>query len=87
LKEDAQVSRVDLLKYLDQYKIGTRLLFSGNLTRQPYMSGRNFRISGKLTNTDTIMNNTFWLGVYPALNNEMLDYAANRIETFFAVNF
>lgn len=87
LQEDAQASRVDLLKYLDQYKIGTRLLFSGNLTRQPYMSGRNYRVSGRLTNTDIVMNNTFWLGVYPGLDTAMLDYAADRLETFLGVNF
>ena len=87
LREDAQASRVDLLKYLDQYKIGTRLLFAGNLTRQPYMAGRNYRVSGTLANTDTVMNNTFWIGVYPGLSEPMLDYVANNIETFFGANF
>jgi CDP-6-deoxy-D-xylo-4-hexulose-3-dehydrase len=87
LRENAQTSRVDLLKNLDQYKIGTRLLFAGNLTRQPYMTGRNYRVSGTLANTDTVMNNTFWIGVFPGLSEPMLDYVANRIETFFGVNF
>ncbi|MFA6312421.1 MAG: lipopolysaccharide biosynthesis protein RfbH [Sterolibacterium sp.] len=87
LREDAQASRVDLLKYLDQYKIGTRLLFAGNLTRQPYMTDRNYRVSGALTNTDTVMNNTFWIGVFPGLSESMLDYVANSMETFFGVNF
>lgn len=87
LKEEAAVSRVDLLKYLDQHKIGTRLLFAGNLTRQPYMIGRNFRVSGELTSTDSVMNNTFWIGVYPGLNEEMLDFMAEKIETFLGLNF
>lgn len=87
LKETAPVSRLDLLQYLDQYKVGTRLLFAGNLTCQPYMTGRNYRISGELTNTDIVMNRTFWIGVYPGLSNEMLDYAVEKIETFLGINF
>ena len=87
LKESAGVNRVDLLNYLDQNKIGTRLLFAGNLTRQPYMIGKNFRVSGELTNTDIVMRQTFWLGVYPGLNKKMLDYVAEKIETFLGVNF
>lgn len=87
IREDAGISRVDLLNYLDQNKIGTRLLFAGNLTRQPYMIGRNFRISGELTNTDRVMHNTFWIGVYPGLTTEMLDFVIEKIETFVGVNF
>jgi len=87
LKENAPVSRVDLLSYLDQNKIGTRLLFAGNLTRQPYMIGRNFRVSGSLVNTDVVMNRTFWIGVYPGLTKQSLDYAIEKIENFLGVNF
>ena len=87
LKESAGIKRVDLLNYLDQNKIGTRLLFAGNLTRQPYMIGRNFRVSGELTNTDVVMNQTFWLGVYPGLKTEQLDYIAEHLEEFLGVNF
>ncbi len=87
LRDTSPTSRGDLISYLDQHKIGTRLLFAGNLTRQPYMIGRNFRISGELTNTDVVMRNTFWIGVQPALSEEMLDYAASRIESFIGVNF
>ena len=87
LKESAGIKRVDLLSYLDQNKIGTRLLFAGNLTRQPYMIGRNFRVSGELANTDVVMNQTFWLGVYPGLKTEQLDYIAERLEEFLGVNF
>ena len=87
LRDNAPVGRVDLLNYLDQNKIGTRLLFAGNLTRQPYMIGRNFRVSGTLTITDTIMNNTFWIGIYPGLTKEMLEFSASKIEAFLGIGF
>jgi CDP-6-deoxy-D-xylo-4-hexulose-3-dehydrase len=87
LKPEANVSRVDLLTYLDQHKIGTRLLFAGNLTRQPYMTGRNYRVSGELTNTDRVMNDTFWVGVFPGLTREMLDFTITKLEEFFGVGF
>ena len=85
VKENCPVTRLDLLTYLDQHKIGTRLLFAGNLTRQPYMIGANYRISGDLTNTDNVMNNTFWIGVYPGLNEPMLDYVCDKIEVFLGI--
>lgn len=87
LKDNCPVTRLDLLTYLDQNKIGTRLLFAGNLTCQPYMIGANYRISGDLTNTDNIMNNTFWIGLQPALTREMLEFAAQKIESYLGVNF
>ena len=87
LKENCPVTRLDLLTYLDQNKVGTRLLFAGNLTRQPYMIGANYRISGDLTNTDIVMNNTFWIGVQPSLTKEIMEFAARKIETFIGVNF
>lgn len=87
LKEDCPVTRNDLISYLDQNKIGTRLLFAGNLTKQPYMKNCHFRISEDLINTDHIMNNTFWIGVQPSLTNEMLEFVVNKIETYLGVNF
>lgn len=87
LKENSPVTRLDLLTYLDQNKVGTRLLFAGNLTCQPYMRGVNYRISGDLTNTDNVMNNTFWIGVQPALTRDMLEFAAQKIESYLGVNF
>ena len=87
IRDGAGVARVDLLKYLDQYKIGTRLLFAGNLTRQPYFKGHTHRVSGDLTNTDKVMNNTFWVGVYPGLNEDMLNFMVEKLEAFFGVNF
>ena len=87
LKENCPVTRLDLLTYLDQNKVGTRLLFAGNLTRQPYMLNANYRISGELTNTDNVMNNTFWIGVQPALTHEMMEFAAAKIESYLGVCF
>jgi CDP-6-deoxy-D-xylo-4-hexulose-3-dehydrase len=87
LRPNAPVSRVDLLTYLDQERVGTRLLFAGNLTRQPYMKGRNFRVSGELNNTDIVMNNTFWIGVQPALTEEMLAMSAEKLSAYLGVGF
>ena len=87
IKPEANIRRVDLLSYLDQEKIGTRLLFAGNLIRQPYMQGRNYRVSGDLTHTDMVMNDSFWVGVYPGLTEEMLDFTASKIESFLGVGF
>lgn len=85
LKENCPVNRLDLLNYLAENRVGTRLLFAGNLTRQPYMNGVKYRISGDLTNTDFIMNNTFWVGVQPSLTKEMLEFSALKIKTHLGV--
>ena len=87
IRPQSGIRRADLINYLDQNKIGTRLLFAGNITRQPYMLGRKFRVSGTLINTDIAMNNSFWVGVYPGLNREMMDFIAEKIELFFGINF
>lgn len=87
LKESAGVNRVDLLKFLDQNKIGTRLLFAGNLTRQPYFHNVEYRVVGELTNTDRTMNQTFWLGVQPSLGQEHFDYVGEKLEEFFGIGF
>lgn len=87
LKETSGITRVELVKFLDEAKIGTRLLFAGNLTRQPYFANRNYRVVGELTNTDRIMNQTFWIGIYPGLTKDHLDYVIAKFEEFFGVNF
>jgi CDP-6-deoxy-D-xylo-4-hexulose-3-dehydrase len=87
LNESKGIMRRDLINYLEENKIGTRLLFAGNLTKQPYMEGRKFRISGDLKNTDIVMNQAFWVGVFPALGVEELDYIAGKLEEFFGLNF
>ena len=87
LTDAAGVERVGFARYLDEHKIGSRLLFAGNLTRQPYMLGRPYRISGQLTHTDIAMNRTLWLGVYPGLGRPELDYVVQKVEEFFGVGF
>lgn len=87
IKESAGVKRVDLAKYLDQFKIGSRLLFAGNLTNQPYFKDIEHRVSGELTNTDRTMNQTLWLGVQPTLNEQHYDFIAQKLEEFFGLGF
>ncbi len=87
LRDDAPVARRDLLEWLEQNRVGTRLLFAGNLVRQPYMLGRNYRVSGELATADRIMNQTFWIGVHPGLDEPMLEHAASCIERFLGVTF
>ena len=82
VKSDSGVNRVDLTKYLDQNKIGTRLLFAGNLTKQPYFSDIEYRIVGDLINTDITMNQTLWLGIYPGLGEVQLDFVAEKMVSF-----
>lgn len=87
LKENCPVSRLDLLTYLDQHKIGTRLLFAGNLINQPYMKDATYRVSGSLVNTDIVMKNTFWIGIQPSLSIDMLEYVAMHVERFLGIRF
>ena len=82
LRDTANVRRVDVLNSLDQKKIGARLLFAGNLTRQPYFKDIEYRVVGELNNTDIIMNQTFWVGVFPGLQIEQLDYIAEKLKEF-----
>lgn len=87
IRDDASFDRLSLLRYLEQHNIGTRLLFAGNLTRQPYMQGRNFKVSGTLKNADTIMNNTFWVGVWPGLRQEHLDHLTSTLNQYCTPEF
>jgi len=75
-------NREDLLRHLDSLNIGTRLLFAGNLTKQPAYRNVDFKIVGNLTNTDIVMNRTFWVGTYPGLTEPMLDFIAFSIKEF-----
>ena len=87
INDKANVDRNDFVRYLNGNKIGTRLLFAGNIIRQPCFSDVNYRVSGELVNTDIVMNNTLWIGIYPGLGFEHLDYVAEKIENYFGVNF
>lgn len=83
LRENVSSNRVDLLKFLSNHKIDTRLLFGGNLTRQPYFKSQNYRVAGTLTNSDVIMNRTFWLGIFPGLTEPMLDFVVDKLKSYF----
>ncbi len=83
IKSGISTNRLDLVKYLDQNKIGTRLLFAGNLTRQPYFKNIEYRASGDLINTDITMKQTLWLGIYPGLDIVHMDYIAEKIHDFY----
>jgi CDP-6-deoxy-D-xylo-4-hexulose-3-dehydrase len=82
VREGASFTRDDLVKHLNDMKIGTRLLFGGNITRQPYMKGRNFRVVGDLTNSDIVTERTFWVGVYPGLGESEIGYMIDTIAKF-----
>ena len=76
------VNREELLRFLDSKKIGTRLMFAGNILKQPAYKDVDFRVVGDLTNTDIVMMRTFWVGVYPGLTEPMLDYIVENIIEF-----
>ena len=83
LRKNNKFNRNDLIKYLNDNKIGTRLLFSGNLIKQPYMKDVNFKVQGELRNTNFIMENTFWIGLYPGLSKKHLEFTTTKIESYF----
>jgi len=82
VREDAPFRREDLTRALETVKIGTRLLFGGNLVRQPAYLNAEYRIFGDLRNSDFVMNSVFWVGVYPGLTQSMLDFVAATITEF-----
>lgn len=82
IREDTPFRREELLEFLNTHRIGTRLLFAGNIVRQPYFKNIKHRVSGDLKNTDIVMNRTFWLGVYPGITGEMINYVIETIEHF-----
>ena len=84
VRDDAPFSRRQLIAHLESNKIATRLLFAGNLTRQPAYDKSTFRVASSLENTDRVMNTALWIGIYPALTEEMLEYTAQSINEFCA---
>jgi dTDP-4-amino-4,6-dideoxygalactose transaminase len=84
IKPGSHFTRHELVQYLDAKKIGTRQLFGGNLLRQPAYANIEHRVVGDLTNTDLVTDQTFWLGVYPGLTEEMLSYMIGSVRSFVA---
>jgi CDP-4-dehydro-6-deoxyglucose reductase, E1 len=82
VRPDAPFSRAEITRHLEDNKIATRLLFGGDLTRQPAYKEIPHRVVGDLTNTERIVSNTFWIGVYPGLTGAMLDYVVGHFEQF-----
>ena len=85
VRKNSPKSRNQIVKLLDESKIASRLLFGGNLLRQPAFAGTPRRVYGKLTNTDIIMHDTFWLGVWPGLTIEMLNYVIESLHKILGV--
>jgi CDP-6-deoxy-D-xylo-4-hexulose-3-dehydrase len=83
LKADAGVTRIELTRFLDDNNIGSRLLFAGNLLKQPYFKDVQYKVVGDLTNTDITMNNTFWVGIFPGIGEEELSFTAKIIKQCF----
>jgi CDP-6-deoxy-D-xylo-4-hexulose-3-dehydrase len=79
IRDGSPLKRLDVLRYLEKKRIGTRLLFAGNLTRQPAFKGVNYRVAGPLTHTDKVMNDSFWIGVWPGIDAARRAY---MVETF-----
>jgi CDP-6-deoxy-D-xylo-4-hexulose-3-dehydrase len=84
VKSDAPFSRFDLVQHIESRRIGTRQLFGGNLLRQPAYLGLPMRVVGNLTNADIVTESTFWIGVYPGLTKEIIDFMVETIHEFVA---
>jgi len=82
VKADAPFSRKDIVNFLEKNKIATRMLFGGNLTKQPAYEKIRNRVFGSLKNTDLVMNNLFWIGVYPGISKGMIEYIVDKFNKF-----
>lgn len=82
VRDDAPFTRNEIVQFLESRRIATRMLFAGNLTRQPAFEGVDYRVSGDLANTDAVMRRTFWVGVYPGLTEQMVDWIADAFWQF-----
>jgi CDP-6-deoxy-D-xylo-4-hexulose-3-dehydrase len=84
IREKSGVDRDQLVQFLNAHKIGTRLLFGGNLLRQPYMKDQNYRVVGDLINADIVTRDCFWIGLYPGLGADHLAFAVGKVADFIA---
>jgi CDP-6-deoxy-D-xylo-4-hexulose-3-dehydrase len=84
VRAGAPITRTDLIRAVDARKIGTRLLFGGNLVRQPAYRDLAYRAPGPLENTDQVADRLFWIGVYPGLTPQMLDYVVDSFHAIIA---
>jgi CDP-6-deoxy-D-xylo-4-hexulose-3-dehydrase len=82
VRDDAPFTRDELVKCLDSKNISTRLLFAGNILRQPYFRKRKYRVASGLEASDQVMKSTFWIGVFPGLESSALDYMIDQIARF-----
>ncbi|MBU3190608.1 lipopolysaccharide biosynthesis protein RfbH [Clostridium bowmanii] len=87
MKDKTKYDRNSLVKFLEERKVGTRLLFAGNIVKQPLFleNSINYRVSGKLENTDIVMNNTFWIGVWPGIDDEQIEYIISQFKNYFKI--
>lgn len=83
VRDGAGFTKGDIVRFLESRKIATRMLFAGNILRHPCFEDVKYRVFGDLTNTDRIMNDTFWIGVYPGITREMMDYVIRAFDDFF----
>ena len=83
VRDGAPLDRTTVVRQLNEKLIDTRLLFGGNLIRQPYMKDRDYRVVGDRTSSDTVMNQTFWIGVYPGLTDAHIDYMVDTLHNVF----
>lgn len=86
VRDDVSFSKESLINYLSQKLVDTRPVFAGNLIKQPYFKNKIFKTGKTLSNTDKIMNQSFWIGVFPGLSTEMLEYVIKQFQTFFMDN-
>ncbi|MEW6042240.1 MAG: DegT/DnrJ/EryC1/StrS family aminotransferase, partial [Elusimicrobiota bacterium] len=80
--ENAKFSRADIVNHLEKNKIATRMLFGGNLTKQPAYKDLKYRLAGALSNTDRVMERLFWLGVYPGIGKPQIKYILEKTDEF-----